>query len=163
MSFRDDNLIGGPVIVYGCFDPGNWETTEAPIVTSQRLIWGPSFSEIAGTPEADISDSNSNWTWYDQQSPGSKNWVLVSNPNEVEIYAEVRIKGAIRWTGTILPYQNKTPTFSGVMGGPVEVEAWVSNIDPQTQLQKKVAPAPVFASQRVLWNGYFNEIVGKGM
>lgn len=49
------------------------------------------------------------------------------------------------------------------MGGPVEVESWLSEIDPNTGKQKKAEPAPVFASQRVLWNGYFNEIVGKGL
>ncbi|RJQ44012.1 MAG: hypothetical protein C4534_07190 [Gaiellales bacterium] len=89
--------------------------------------------------------------------------MLVSNPNEDPIYVEIRVKGQQRWQGTIEPLYNVTPTFPGVMGGPVEVRAWISETDPQSGQQKKLEPALVFASQRVLWNGYFNEIVGKGL
>ncbi|MHB9088508.1 MAG: TolB family protein [Thermoleophilia bacterium] len=165
ISMRNDSLDpDGPVLVMGCFDLNACENTPAPIIASQRLIWGPSFSEIAGTPEADLVPySNSNWTWYDQLTAGAKNWVLVSNLNEFQIYAEIRIEGVRVWDGTIDPLHNVTPTFAGKMGGPVEVEAWVSDIDPLTKQQKKDEPALVFASQRVLWNGYFNEIVGKGL
>jgi hypothetical protein len=80
---------------------------------------------------------------------------LVAKPSNTPIYAEIKVQGTVKWKGTINPQSNQTPTFAGIMGGPVEVEAWTN--------QYKTTPAYVFASQRVLWNGYFNEIVGKGM
>ncbi|MBE0428915.1 MAG: hypothetical protein IBX61_03475 [Thermoleophilia bacterium] len=159
-------IMEGPVLMMACFDSSgiNFESkidscleSPADIYASQRSIWGPSFSEIAGVTDDDFGTSV-HWTWYDQQSPGASNWVLMTNLNEEDIFAEVRIGGGSpRWSGWIGPFQSATPTFPGVMGGPVEVRAWTSSSRaPGTE-------AEVFASQRVLWNGYFNEIVGKGM
>ncbi|MCL6105890.1 MAG: hypothetical protein M1309_00830 [Actinobacteria bacterium] len=41
---------------------------------------------------------------------------------------------------------NWNPDFPGKMGGPVNVTS---------------TGGPVLASQRVLWNGYFNEVLGQ--
>lgn len=49
-------------------------------------------------------------------------------------------------SGNLAPGQKVTPTFPGTMAGPVEV----------------TTSGPVMASQRVLWKGYFNEVVGVG-
>lgn len=152
LAVRAD-IMGGPVFAMACTDI-NCNSFES-FAASQRILWGPSFSEIAGSTEAEASYSQFCWTWYDQKSFGSVNWVLMSNPSDYPIYAEVKIKGQKVWQGTIPSYENRTPTFPGRMDGPVEVEAWTS--------VSKAYPAPVFASQRVLWNGYFNEIVGKGL
>ncbi|MHB0915657.1 MAG: hypothetical protein ACYC5A_04725 [Thermoleophilia bacterium] len=156
LTLKDDTIMDGPVVVWGCYDPQDWENTPAPFFASQRLIWGSSFSEIAGTRDAQTIGSTTNWTWYDQQSPGTRNWVLISNLNDYMIYAEIKIAGHVKWQGYIDAYHNVTPTFPGAMGGPVEVQAWTDD--------DKSTPAEyLFASQRVLWNGYFNEIVGKGL
>ncbi len=48
-------------------------------------------------------------------------------------------------TGQVASGQNVTPTFPGKMGGPVAVSA----------------TGNVIASQRVLYNGYFNEVLGQ--
>ena len=150
--------MGGPVLVAGSAD--EQFITPADLVVSQRVIWGPSFGEIAGTTYDDITAS-SHWTWYDMVNPGTSNWVLMSNIIDVPIYAEVRVAGELHWANVINPGLNKTPTFPTLIGGPVEVKAWLSEtIGGQ---QQKNTPAPVFASQRVLWNGYFSEIVGKGL
>ncbi|MCL4473008.1 MAG: hypothetical protein M1455_03590 [Actinobacteria bacterium] len=152
-------VMGGPVYAWG-YNEGS-SSPDANIVVSQRVLWGPSFGELAGSVPADISFTTSTWTWYDQASAGAKNWVLISNPTDKPLYAEVRIAGVTVWGDVVNPYDNKTPTFPGRMGGPVEVEAWKSETAPGG-IQLKRTPYLVFASQRVLWNGYFNEIVGKG-
>ncbi|MHB8859827.1 MAG: TolB family protein [Thermoleophilia bacterium] len=156
-AFRKPGM-GGPVFAYGY---KNTVDVPANIVASQRVLWGPSFGELAGSTDTDISWTTSTWTWYDQASAGSKNWVLISNMMPSPIYAEVRIAGVTVWGGVVDTYSNQTPAFPGRMGGPVEVEAWMSETDAGGR-QLKQNPAIVFASQRVLWNGYFNEIVGKG-
>ena len=144
--------MGGPVIVVSCGSQ-SCDSTGPSIFASQRVIWGPSFSEIAGTSDL---GTKSHWTWYDQQSAGARNWVLIANPSVPEgIYVVIKVAGTVRWAGNITQGSNVTPTFPGVMGGPVDVEAW--------DVATHTVPEPVFASQRVLWNGYFNELVGKDM
>ncbi len=169
-AFREPLLQGqmsGPVSVVGFQSRPTHDNPRPPLVNliaTQRILWGPSFGEIAGTSLTDVSYSSSNWTWYDQSVPGVTNWVLINNPQSAAIDVEVRIKGEAQWIHvdgepdskkkTIQGHHNITPTFPGMIGGPVEVYAWQSGTN---------NPRPVFASQRVLWNGYFNEVVGKGM
>lgn len=153
---------GGPLEVRAWTDES--KTTPASLIASQRVIWGPSFGETPGYPSRDLA-SDYHWTWYDQQTPGSLNWVLVANPNPANadpadttgsIYYEITIGGTdpnpSTSKGILLPGQNVIPTFAGQMGGPVEVRAWTD--------AGKTAPALVMASQRVLWNGHFNEVLG---
>ena len=143
--------IGGPVAAISCSD-ASCNNLGPNIYATQRVIWGPSFSEISGYGDF---KSNVNWTWYDNANPGTTNWVLLSNLNsDRSIYAEIKIAGVPRWAGFIPAFGNVTPTFPGVMAGPVEVNAWDD--------ASRSTPTEVFASQRVLWNGYFNELVGKG-
>ncbi|MHB8791964.1 MAG: NosD domain-containing protein [Thermoleophilia bacterium] len=124
-------------------------------ITSQRILWaGNSLEEVLGIDSDRITDRYY-WTWYDEQSPGYRNWVMVANPDPVhDVYAEVRIAGTMRWSGMVKAGGNVTPNFPGVMGGPVEVQAWTD--------EGKTAPADVLASQRVLMNGdtAFNELPG---
>lgn len=153
----DTPLMDGPVEVRGCSDVACSGT--ALIYASQVSIFGPSYGEIAGTPASSLKPT-ANWTWYDMQSAGAQNWVMVANTNPGPIYYEIRIAGVNtetnpQWHGTIGSNQRVATTFPGVMGGPVQVSAWTD--------QTRATPADVMASQRVLWNGYFNELVGLGM
>lgn len=157
-SFRKPGM-GGPVYAFG-YKAGS-STPDANIVASQRVLMGPSFGELAGSNEYNLNYTTSTWTWYDQASSGVTNWVLIANPSADPLYAEVRIAGVTVWGGIVDAFGNKTPTFAGRMGGPVEVESWKSETDMGGH-QLKQTPYIAFASQRVLWNGYFNEIVGKG-
>jgi len=161
-AFQEPGGLGGPVYAFGYMGPYSTEP-DAKIIASQRVLWGPSFGELAGMALSDLHYTTATWTWYDQLAPGVANWVMIANPSDMEMYAEVRIAGVTVWGETIGPFDRKTPSFAGKMGGPVEVESWVSDIDPATGAQRKQAPYLAFASQRVLWNGYFNEVVGKGM
>jgi hypothetical protein len=121
-------------------------SSDGVVIASQRLVFGPSFGETMGVPDDSLAASN-HWTWYDYASPGMQNWVLVANPNSNTIYYSIKIGGKVMpgYSNTALvPGGIVTPTFPGTMEGPVEV----------------VADGDVIASQRVLYNGYFNEVLG---
>ncbi|MHB0915727.1 MAG: hypothetical protein ACYC5A_10860 [Thermoleophilia bacterium] len=146
-------VIGGPVEVgYHGFSA----------LVSQRTLWaGNSLEEVIATDASQLSNLYW-WTWYDQQSPGYKNWVLVSNPNSTPVYYRIRIAGQVRATsngqaasGVLAGGASATPQFAGIIGGPVEVEAWSDSVG-------GTVPAVVYASQRVLSDGgtAFNEVPG---
>jgi hypothetical protein len=146
-------MIGGPVEVKSFSDAAH--TLPANSIASQRIIWGPSFGEVLGRANGTLGNLH-HWTWYDEQSPGARNWVLVANPPGAAgpIYYEVWIGGSkVRDGGPIAPGGNDTPTFPGVMGGPVQVRTYS---DPA-----HTVIAPSIVTQRVLWNGYFNEVWGQ--
>ena len=146
--------MGGPVEVRTWTDAG--KSTPAQAIASQRSTWGLSFTETPGYPLSQLASSY-HWTWYDQQSPGMLNWVLIANPGSSAVYYEIAIPGVDINSvpgakGTIAAGENVTPTFPGQMGGPVEVRAWTDAL--------KSTPAEVFASQRMVYNGFFNEVIG---
>ncbi len=81
-----------------------------------------------------------------------QNWVLVSNPgldhagvSQGAVTATIKVAGNTIWSGSIAPGADVTRTFPGKMGGPVQV----------------TASGDTIASQRVLYNGYFNEVLGQ--
>jgi hypothetical protein len=138
--------MGGPVEVkaYKQGSPGTAKT----VIASQRSVWGPSFEEVPGYPYGSLATTYF-WTWYDQQSAGALNWVLVANAGPAPVTYQISVGGQpmpamLGGSGTLQPGQKATPTFPGVMGGPVEV----------------TADGNVIVSQRVSWNGYFNEVTG---
>lgn len=141
--------MGGSVEVQAWTDSG--KSAPANVIASQRVVWGPSFEEVPGYPVSQLNSSYV-WTWYDQKSAGATNWALVSNPNAFPVNYEIRIAGNLVNTGTLQAGASTAPTFPGAMGGPVEVKATTTCPSPQ--------PANILASQRVLWNGYFNEVTG---
>lgn len=131
-------MMNGPVEVIA---DGN-------VIASQRVVAGPSFEEVPGFPVGDI-DTTYHWTWYDQRSEGSRNWVLIANTGDKQVTYEVKVAGMVMPVstvnpGVINPGDRVVPEFPGVMDGPVEV----------------TASDKVIASQRVTWKGYFNEVQG---
>lgn len=113
------------------------------IIATQRIIAGPSFGEVPGFRRAAL-DSQYFWTWYDMTS-GFRDWVLIANPDPVmTVNYEIRIGGVSKAQGSLAAGERVTPTFPGEMGGPVEV----------------LASAAVIVSQRVTYNGHFNEVPG---
>ena len=143
---------GGPVEVRSYVNGGSWQNVNdhRQVLASQRILWGPSFEEVPGYPVERLNSSYY-WSWYDQRSPGSLNWVLVANQNNYEVDYSIEVGGTVYQKGKLAAGAKVTPSFGGVMGGSVKVEAWTSGT---------LTPAPVMASQRVLWNGYFNEALG---
>ncbi len=149
ISPKYNGMIGGPVKATS--------TNGGAGIVSQRVLWpkgGNSLEEVLATDEARLSN-HLWWSWYDEVSPGYQNWVLVANPSAAaDVYYEIKVAGVVKSSGTISPSANVSPDFPGVMGGPVEVQAWTDS--------GKGTPANVLASQRVLSNGgmAFNEVPG---
>ncbi|MCL4474058.1 MAG: Ig-like domain-containing protein [Actinobacteria bacterium] len=145
--------VGGPVEVKTYSDAAR--TVPQRAIASQRVIWGPSFEEVPGSPASTLATSY-HWTWYDQaEGPGVRNWVLVGNPDpSASIYYEVKVAGVLRSAGTLAAGKQVTPMFNGIIGGPVQVSAWD---------HAGGTPQKVMASQRVLWNGFFNETLGMNL
>ena len=153
-------IITGPVSVKAVL---HGTSTPAKVIASQRTLWGPSFEETPGLPAGALYNGMSSgyyWTWYDQASAGAVNWVLVANPGGAPVNYSIKIAGQEVRRGTLeasgQPGDRVTPTFSGIMNGPVEVTAWSGDVNNEAG----GTPTDVVASQRYLWSGYFNEVLG---
>ena len=167
-AWRDttSSMMNGPLEIFGCADQ-NCATPSTNLIASQASLYGPAYEETAGTPVSDIKPT-ANWTWYDdRQAAGSRNWILVANPNNSMIYYRIEIGGSVPAgyigypaMGTLGVGQRVTPRFPEIMTGPVQAKGCYVAFNPDGSCS---SPADVFASQRVVWNGYFNEVVGKGM
>jgi hypothetical protein len=123
----------------------------ANVLASQRLVWGPSFEEVPGTPVSSLGASYG-WTWYDMKSAGMQDWLTMANPGDTTIFFDIDIGGHSFASGILAAGEVKTPTLPGLMGGPVTLRAWRD--------AAKSVPAPVMASQRVLYRGFINEVTG---
>lgn len=135
------NLRGGPVDLATYSDAACTQLADS--VASQRVIWGPSFEEVPGSAWQLISDTY-HWPWYDSQTAGAQNWVMITNPGQAPVTFTITIGAETTPAESIDPGASVSKSFSPRMGGPVRVNA----------------SAPVIASQRVLWSGYFNEALG---
>ncbi len=146
-------IMGGPVEVQAWSD-GVGGGQPANVIASQRSIWGPSFEEVPGFRSAALSSSY-DWTWYDNLSLGSLNWILLANTENQYVTADVYIGGVYRGSYTLAPKGTPGsmayPRYPGVMGGLVEVQAHSPG---------GATPQNILASQRVTWSGYFNEVQG---
>jgi len=138
-------VMGGPVVVRS--------TNHQPLIASQRVLYGDSFSEVMGFPEASMG-SEYYFTWYDMYRGTTMNgdWVLVANhgsqPADVDIIigGQLRARYSAAQGNPIPPGAMVTPTFDRVMDGPVRVVS--------TNGQ------PLMASQRVLFRNSFEEVQG---
>jgi len=144
-----------------CSDPPD-DTAKA--IASQRTLWGPSFEEVPGYPRSALA-SDYHWTWYDQYDAGTYDWIHIINTNtdpaETIDYSitvggvapSPVVEGASY--GTIEPGELVHPRFLK-RGGPVEVRTWRHGGDWNIPADRR----DVMTSQRVLWHGYFNEVLG---
>ncbi|MHB8169037.1 MAG: hypothetical protein ACYDET_05235 [Thermoleophilia bacterium] len=135
--------IGGPVRVVS--------TNGMKLMASQRIIYHDSFSEVMGYP-ASLLDSVYFFTWYDMTgnfSPGD--WILIANLNDSVVHASVYVGGSSNPVGTypIGPHQDVTPTYAGLMNGPVRVVCTDC-----TRTEK------IMVSQRSLYKQSFDEVLG---
>jgi hypothetical protein len=127
-----NSLIGGPVKV----------DCNIPVFSSQRATYGNSFNEVMGTPPAGLSTSQ--WfPWYDNIDLTT--WVLIGNPSSSQTAnCTVSVAGIQRSTHVIPAGDRVTPTYAGLQDGPVKVQCDI----------------PVFSSERSLYLGSFNEVMG---
>lgn len=148
---RFPGVIGGPVEVRAWRD--DTRSSPAKLVASQRVnIGGLTINEVYGTPAGELTDKYL-WTWYDMSEKDVRNWVLVANPNPHPVYYRILVNGVSRDSGMIAPGERVTPMFSGLKGGPVEVQAWSDGIDGDVG-------GNVIASQRITWGKSFEEVKG---
>ncbi|MHB9111461.1 MAG: glucosaminidase domain-containing protein [Thermoleophilia bacterium] len=138
-------VMGGPVKVVSL--------TGQLLNAGQRVIYRETFSEVPGTPASGLSDSLE-FTWYDSTRAGYMfgNWIMIANMGSLAADVEVwvgdsRLADYKATSGTALqPGTIVTPMFTETMGGPVRVIS--------TNHQ------PLIASQRVLYQESFNEVMG---
>jgi hypothetical protein len=72
--------------------------------------------------------------------------VLVANPSaSATVHYIVKVEGITRAEGDLLPGEEVTPEFAGIIGGPVEVTSSGGN---------------VMTSQRITWGPSFGEVRG---
>jgi M6 family metalloprotease-like protein len=131
------NIQAGPVEV----------TSDQPVFTTQRVLYGNSFNEMAGIPSNQLS-TKYYFTWNDSAN-GNNTWNLIANPstNTQAAEVEVRVNGYPMANKTINPGESWNPIFPGIVSGPVEIES-LNNVT-------------IYASQRVLTkSGSFNEFPG---
>ncbi|MFA6001685.1 MAG: hypothetical protein WC828_06170 [Thermoleophilia bacterium] len=133
-------------------------------IASQRTIWGPSFEEVPGYPKTALTNDY-HWTWYDQLDGGTYDWVHIINTDSAPVNYRLTVGGVLPTpvvegaaTGTIAPGELVHPRFL-LRSGPVEVKACKLSFNPDGSCSD-VTPATVMTSQRVLWHGYFNEVLG---
>jgi hypothetical protein len=114
-------------------------------VTSERAFYSGTFNEVIGTPNAGLG---AEWwfPWYDTQ--GMTTWILIGNPSASQsTTCHVHI-GGVRMSpedGYVIPPNDRvTPLYPGLLDGPVKVSCTL----------------PVFTSERALYNGSFNEVMG---
>jgi hypothetical protein len=137
------NLMSGPVQVRS--------TNGLPIFASQRSMasMNTSFNEVMGLPTSKF-DTDFWFPWYDQRSAHVFTWILVGNPDPVQTATVDIYIGGVKQTGSpysIPPGGNITPTYPGLLGGPVRVVSTTGSL-------------PIFASERTVVNGSFHEVLG---
>ena len=140
------DTMGGPVKVVS----PNGDT----LVVTQRVLYGDTFNEVAAVEKGNIASVGSDgtasyyFTWYDSKPEnGMKgNWILVSNVDDeaasVDVYIGPNKMGSYR----IAAGDQITPQYQNTMGGPVRV------------ISK--GGQELIVSQRVLYEGSFNEVTG---
>ena len=138
-------VIGGPVAVT-C-------VTGQPLLTSQRVLYHDSFSEIPGVAAGSLSDSYQ-FSWYDlrSQSGMEGDWIMIANAGAQPADATVSIGGrqvasfTAAQGNAIAPGATVNAAFPGVMAGPVSVSS--------ANHQQLVV------SQRVAYRDSFSEVAG---
>jgi len=131
-------LASGPVKVVS--------RTGGDLLVSERNVYNNTFSELPAMSQDQLA-SEQLLSWYDEASPGMKNYVVIGNQGSQTAQVELFIGGELKGSYSLDPGRQAMPEFPGVMNGPVRVVS--------TNGQ------PLLVSSRVFYNGTFNEIAGK--
>lgn len=133
------DTMGGPVRVHS--------PDGATLVVTQRVFYGDTFNEVGAIEEKNL-DTSYNFTWYDSNPDNGMvgNWILVANAGQDTALVDIFIGGNKMGSYSIPAGEKVTPNFPDLTDGPVQVVS--------TNGQ------PIIASQRVLWGGSFNEVMG---
>ncbi|MFW5719731.1 MAG: S8 family serine peptidase [Candidatus Dojkabacteria bacterium] len=119
-------------------------TSDIEVYATQRVLYEGSFNEYEAIDSRDLTNSYK-FTWYDSKDSSQKAWILVGNPSTTETAnVTIKITDQINETYSIPPGDRITPRYNGIVAGPVEVTSDIN----------------VFASQRTIFKGSFNEYAG---
>ncbi|MFA5802092.1 MAG: IPT/TIG domain-containing protein, partial [Thermoleophilia bacterium] len=125
-------------------------TSDAKIITSQRVLYKDSFNEVNGIPNNKL-DSEAWFTWYDNNNLRGFNhdWVMVVNNGSITTNVQIFLGDSVTAAADVavpaggsLHWQSFLPRTTG----PVHVVS--SN------------GQPLIVSQRVLYKNSFNEVQG---
>ncbi len=131
---RFPGVIDGPVRVTS--------TNGQPLSVSERVVYGSSFNETWAAPAGSLSAEN-DFTWYDGVTPGMRTWVVISNQGSQSATANVYIAGRLKGSYLVPAGAHVTPTYPGVMDGPVRVVS--------------TGGQPLVVCERSLFGGSFEE------
>jgi hypothetical protein len=112
------------------------------VFVTERSIYQGSFNEVVGVPQENL---NLTWwfTWYDSQ--GMLTWVMIANPSASQTaHCTVRVAGVLKSSPSIGPGGTSPESYDSLLAGPVKVECDI----------------PVVATERSIFQGSFNEVVG---
>ena len=123
-------------------------TTGTPLSVSQRVTYNNTFNEVFAMPDTKLSTTYY-FPWYDQYSAGMTDWLMIGNTGATTAAVDVYFGTYRVGTYYISPNSAIAPTYAGWYGGPIKVVP-----TPGTTAQN------IVASQRVLYNGKFNETMG---
>ena len=128
-----------------------WDTTtfsQGTHTLSARAYDVSGFYSDAGievTVDNFTASQNYYFTWYDQSNSDWRDWVLMANPaGGLNTARAAALVAGMTYADRDLPVGSpaETPSFPGIMGGPVKIAT--------TQ--------PLITSQRVIYKNSFNEI-----
>ena len=127
--------IGGPIHVLG----------SATVLGSQRVEYNQSFNEVTALPDA-RAGTDLYLDWYDLASVGMQaDNIHIVNPAGSTTHVDVSGPGPALSADVPAGGETYLSWPTGTIGGPVHVRA----------------AAPVFASQRVEYDGTFNEVAAR--
>jgi len=128
--------IGGPVRV----------SSDQPILASQRVLFGSSFSEIPASPLTSAG-TRLVFPWYDWKTAAFKSdYFYIANPGPTTANVTISLNGATSLHLSVASGRATYRSFPhGTIGGPVKV----------------TSDQPVLASQRVLYDTSFTETGAK--
>ncbi len=132
------NLASGPVKVVS--------TTGGELLVSERVTFNGTFAELPAVSQGDLS-SEQLLSWYDEQSAGMRNWLVIGNQGSQTSQVDVYVAGSLMGHYAVPAGGVVSPDYPGVMNGPVRVVS--------TNGQ------PLSVSSRVIFNGAFNEVGAK--
>src|SRR6266496_377611 len=135
---------------------GQSNTSDIPIVVSERTLYGQNFNETNGIPANRLA-SEYWFPWYDFQI--MQTWLSIGNPSATEnANVSVYIAGQFKESYSISPNGRWTPSYPGIFNGPVDVKS--TNVLETAGGQSNTAGIPIIATERTLYGQSFNETPG---
>ncbi len=148
-SASTPHVAGAAALVEGAHPDYSWSTARAFLENGAVDLGDPGKDNLYGSGKlamgtAPPAGSSLLFGWYDEVTPGMRDWVLLANVSAAADIGQLRLGGSLEDAWRLPVLAGETPELPGTIGGPVEVRASGST--------------PLLASQRVVYNGAFTEL-----